>query len=62
MRSRADLALCKVARWDPTKGWDSAVQTVHRLKDVKDFAEEGLRIRKAPKATARNFTWQASVN
>jgi glycosyltransferase involved in cell wall biosynthesis len=29
----ADLALCKVARWDPAKGWDSAVETVHRLKE-----------------------------
>jgi glycosyltransferase involved in cell wall biosynthesis len=28
-----DLALCKVARWDPAKGWDSAIETVHRLKE-----------------------------
>jgi glycosyltransferase involved in cell wall biosynthesis len=28
----AELLLCKVARWDPAKGWDSAVETVHRLK------------------------------
>ena len=29
----AELALCKVARWDPAKGWESAVETVHRLKE-----------------------------
>jgi hypothetical protein len=29
----ADVVLCKVARWDPAKGWDSAVEVVHRLKE-----------------------------
>ncbi len=29
----ADVILSKVARWDPAKGWDSAVEAVRRLKD-----------------------------
>ena len=29
----ADLVLCKVARWDPDKRWDNAVETVARLKE-----------------------------
>jgi glycosyltransferase involved in cell wall biosynthesis len=35
MRSsvNTDVILSKVARWDPAKGWDSAVETVYRLKE-----------------------------
>jgi glycosyltransferase involved in cell wall biosynthesis len=29
---------------------------------LRDFPEEGLRIRKAAKATARHFTWEATTN
>jgi glycosyltransferase involved in cell wall biosynthesis len=29
----ADLVLCKVARWDPDKRWDNAIETVARLKE-----------------------------
>jgi glycosyltransferase involved in cell wall biosynthesis len=29
----ADLILCKVARWDPDKRWNTAVEAVARLKD-----------------------------
>jgi glycosyltransferase involved in cell wall biosynthesis len=29
----ADLILCKVARWDPDKRWNTAVEAIARLKD-----------------------------
>jgi glycosyltransferase involved in cell wall biosynthesis len=29
---KVEMVLSKVARWDPAKGWDSAVETVFRLK------------------------------
>lgn len=29
----AEVILSKVARWDPAKGWDSAVEAVYRLKE-----------------------------
>lgn len=29
----ADLVLCKVARWDPDKGWNGAVEAVAKLKE-----------------------------
>jgi glycosyltransferase involved in cell wall biosynthesis len=29
----ADMVLCKIARWDPDKRWDGAVETVARLKE-----------------------------
>ena len=28
----ADVVLCKVARWDPDKGWDGAVEAIAKLK------------------------------
>lgn len=29
---RADIILCKVARWDPAKGWDETIEAVSRLR------------------------------
>ncbi len=29
---KADIILCKVARWDPDKGWDSAIEATMALK------------------------------
>jgi len=30
----ADLIMCKVARWDPDKGWDAAVEATAKLKET----------------------------
>jgi glycosyltransferase involved in cell wall biosynthesis len=30
---KADLVLSKVARWDPAKGWESAIEAVYKLKE-----------------------------
>lgn len=32
-RLQADLILCKVARWDPDKRWNQAVEAIARLRD-----------------------------
>jgi glycosyltransferase involved in cell wall biosynthesis len=30
----ADLVLCKVARWDPDKRWNAAIEAIARLKEI----------------------------